>query len=195
MINFDEPNHRYYLEDGRIVPSVTQILSMMGKSSAFYKDNGAKERGTLIHKITQLFESGDGFNIFDVEDYSLLPYLEHYQAIKDILNPTYTGIEQLVFNDKLFYAGTLDRKGTIDGIPFIADIKTGSTIPSFSNLQTAAYAMAEFPDNYKQVQRYVFHIHPNRKKPNIKPYTNETDFLEWEVLCNRFHKQEEEVLV
>lgn len=58
-LTFDQDNHEYKL-DGRVIPSVTQVLSKLNiTDSSHYPENGeAAKRGSDIHKEIELYLDG-----------------------------------------------------------------------------------------------------------------------------------------
>ena len=182
IIGFD-PDQHVYKVDGRIVPSVTQIINF--DKPSFYLDNGAAERGTIVHKLLEEHDLGVGMEFLYEVEYRA--FLDQYREFLLDMNPVFEGIESPIHHAKLMYCGTIDRAGTINGIPFIADIKTGSSVPSWARLQTAAYAKAYYKDPEK-VKRFVIHVNPRKLKSyRLYSYDNPADFAEWEWLCNQYH--------
>jgi len=180
-VTLDEERHLYQV-DGLFIPSVTTILGFDERS--FYKDNGARERGTVVHKMYEDHDGGLDVGDFYGDEY--LAFLPHYQSFLDDYRPQYTGKEIRIYHE-LGYCGTIDRAGIIDK-DFIADFKTGSSVPGWAALQTAAYAMAYYEEPEK-VQRFVIHIHPKKLKTyRLHQYSNPKDFTEWTAKCNRYHE-------
>lgn len=181
MIDFDEERHLYTV-GGNITPSVTQIICH--NKANFYKDNGADRVGTVVHRLLQDYDTG-----LDVDFYGdhYLGYLEQYREILSELQiGRFTHVEAKLYHEGLQYCGTVDR--AINGV-LVADIKTGTAVPAWAALQTAAYAMALYPKDYLSVKRMVFHINPKKlKKPKVKTYSDPADFKTWEALCSYYHK-------
>lgn len=198
-ITFDAERHLYTVE-GAVLPSVTQIIQ--SEYPAFYLDNGARERGTILHKMFEDYDNGvideDDIRMFYGEDY--LVYFEQYLEFLGDYSPRGISCEIRVANLELGYCGTIDRSWElflgVDYLDCISDLKTGSAVSPWWRLQTAAYAMALF-DNPESVVRMVLHIHPKKlKKYKLHSYHDRSDFSEWTALCNRYHyqiKQMEEI--
>jgi hypothetical protein len=191
-IQFDEARHLYTV-DGRIIPSVTQILTH--NKPNFYKDNGADVTGTIVHKMLEDYDNRLGMEFYG-EEYH--PHLQQYLEFLKDYPIKYGFIEHRLFNQGLGYCGTVDRagsceiKGEVRSI--VIDIKTGSSVPSWAALQTAAYAMALAPDNYENCFRAVLHIHPKKNKSyRFKVYEDKADFLKWPKMCMDYHKEMSEM--
>lgn len=123
---FFEENHRYTI-DGEEVPSVSELTRFIsreiyGEVNQQILDNAA-ERGKKVHKAT---EALDKFGQVEIED-DLSGYLKGYILFHREHKVEWQKIEWPVNNGKL-YAGTIDRYGTVDGIPAIVDYKTTANI-------------------------------------------------------------------
>lgn len=144
-LEFDAATHTYTL-DGRVLPSVTQVLkearicdySMIPQAVLQF----AAERGTAVHLATQLLDEGD----LDVEslDPVLAPYVQAWEKFKAETGFVSERIEKRIVNETYFYAGTYDRVGIgifQGGRRGIVDIKSGILLPGH-HVQLAAYAEA-----------------------------------------------------
>lgn len=158
---FDPAAHRYTL-NGRVLPSVTQILSGLDDFSKVPARalERARDRGTRVHSACNLDVLGTlDENTVDDE---VAPYLAQFRRFlrESGFQPTLT--ECRVYDDVLWYAGTLDLFGDLPGcIDVQIDIKSGA-IPRSVGPQTAAYAYGL----YKRAgimtrRRYVLHLRPN----------------------------------
>lgn len=167
-IDFDEEKHEYSVR-GVKVPSVSEVLSPL--STERYADlnpwmlKSAAARGKAIHEGTQLID----FNISPEYDPEIDGYFRAYQMFQLEHEVDWGLIEFVVwyqrFVDEIpLYAGTVDRFGTIDGIPAVVDIKTYASMSSDAQLaascQTALYAdalgsMGLLGPVYK---RYILHL-------------------------------------
>lgn len=146
---FDPDAHTYTL-DGRRVPSVTEICAPVtavkygSVNSALVAQ--AARRGSLIHEYCQCIDYGVQLAEMDVAP-ALAGYVRAYLAFLDTYRPDWSMIEQPVYTED--YAGTLDRFGTIQGRPCIADLKTTADMDRLSQialaLQLQGYLGAEFP--------------------------------------------------
>lgn len=158
-IIFDEATHTY-LVDGEEVPSVTTILKPLTDRS-YGKVNPsvleyARNRGTAVHEALENFDLGGGLEASpEIEG-----YIRAYLDWMEVYRPTWTDVEQIVYEDELGYIGTLDRAGRLNGTEFsIVDIKTSN--PTKEALvavcmQTAAYAIA-YPGR-TEISRYALFL-------------------------------------
>ena len=156
---FDPDTHTYTL-DGRRVPSVTEICAPVtavkygSVNSALVAQ--AARRGSLIHEYCQCIDYGVHLAALDV-DPALAGYVRAYLAFLDTYRPDWSMIEQPVYTED--YAGTLDRFGTIQGRPCIADLKTTADMDRLSQislaLQLQGYLGAESPA--------LPSVHPSRR--------------------------------
>jgi hypothetical protein len=133
-LTFDEASHAY-LADGQPVPSVTQILKAAGFMGN-YRGTKARDRGTLIHKATEAY---DALGI--VPGGELEPYVKAWAAFLAESKGEVLASEQRLFNERHWYAGTLDRILLINGQRVLVDIKSGSPA-DWHRLQLGAYDLA-----------------------------------------------------
>lgn len=182
-IDFDPSLHTYRV-NGLVKPSVTQVLDAMGYVSPFCKSGTAASRGSEIHSLLEYKDKG--VLIQDGLDDISLTYLSQYDKYIIDVQPIFTDIELLMYDEQLQVCGTVDRAGIQPD--FIMDIKTGSSVPESARLQTAAYAMMRFPLTYETVKRYCLHINPRLKSYKIKAYEDINDFYEWENTCRTYWK-------
>ncbi len=135
---FDPVAHRYTL-DGRVLPSVTQILRGLDDFSKVPARvlEKARDRGSRVHAACNLDVLGTlDENTVDDE---VAPYLAQFRRflLESGFMPTLT--ECRVYDENLWYAGTLDVFGDLPGcIDVQIDIKSGA-IPRSVGPQTAAY--------------------------------------------------------
>lgn len=161
-IFFDEQSHTY-LVDGEEVPSVTTILQPL-TSRAYSAVNPsvleyARNRGTAVHEALEMYDLGIEPEVYPEIEGFIRAYLEWSQ----IYQPNWIGVEQIVYNQRSGYIGTLDRIGYLNGTELaIVDIKTSQ--PTKEALvsvccQTFAYAYAYTNEDYitgsyRNIKRY-----------------------------------------
>jgi hypothetical protein len=136
---FDPAAHRYTL-DGRELPSVTQILRGLDDFSNVPARvlEKARDRGSRVHAACNL----DVLGILDENtvDDEVAPYLAQFRKFLRESGFTPTLTECRVYDERLWYAGTLDLFGDLPGcIDVQIDIKSGA-IPRSVGPQTAAYS-------------------------------------------------------
>lgn len=142
---FDEKSHTYsVIVDGepKNVPSVTKILKKVGLINYRKGDDALMRmrRGTRIHKLTEYFDLGDDESLALLSKADDLQYLSAWESFKKEQRFEINMVEQKLFHPALWFAGTVDRVGEIDGNTVVLDIKTGIPHPA-SKLQVAAYAI------------------------------------------------------
>lgn len=123
MIEFNAEKHEYRV-DGKKVPSVTEILSLLSYDTFAQIDKAtleyASKRGTAIHEATEAIDMGCEAEI----DGETEPYIRAYLDFIQDYKPSWYGIEDVVANEQLGYAGTIDRHGKMGNTDVILDIKT-----------------------------------------------------------------------
>lgn len=145
-------NIRFYKKNGKKYPSVTSVMDWDTTwKIPSYELNQYGARGTIIHKISELFLLEGKW--YEPED---IPELEkdinivlsgnlklHWEKCshkkffgkyrKDI---EIEAVEEVVFNESLNFAGRLDLRGKFQGLRSIMDNKTGG----YKMMQLAAYS-------------------------------------------------------
>lgn len=109
-----------HLDDSRQLNNLTWDAKKAAGADA------AATKGTAVHALTELIDRGQPLpdGLPPVHAAMVEAYRE---ATKDL---TFSHIEQFLVNDKMETAGTADRVAKLKGVgaPFIADLKTGSSI-------------------------------------------------------------------
>ena len=161
-IIFDEATHTY-LVDGEEVPSVTTILQPLSMRSYSAVNPSvleyARNRGTAVHEALEIYDLGGELEVVPETEGFIRAYLEWEQ----IYRPKWIGVEQIVYNQRSGYIGTLDRIGYLNGTELaVVDIKTSQ--PTKEALvsvccQTFAYAYAYTNEDYasgshRNIKRY-----------------------------------------
>lgn len=140
---YNPDNHEYSIqydpERKIVVPSVTQLLEYGHLVDNSFIAPHYAEDGTEIHTMTELMDKGlyDASLCVDRVHAAMVGY-EQFLLEHDVV---WELTEQKVFHNELFYAGTLDRLGTVDGNPFLVDIKSGQKY-RWHVVQVAAYLMS-----------------------------------------------------
>ena len=139
QFEFDHIAHRYTL-NGIVLPSVTTILRGLDDFSGVPARvlERARDRGTRVHSACGL----DVLGVLDENtvDDEVAPYLAQFRRFlrESGFQPTLT--ECRVYDETLWYAGTLDLFGDLPGCMDVQiDIKSGA-IPRSVGPQTAAYS-------------------------------------------------------
>lgn len=183
-LDFDEPSHTYTL-DGKVLPSVTQLLKPISDYGGIPESilNKAADRGNYVHKCCEMYFMGTLDE--DQIDEECAPY---FHGFKKFLSETGFQIEfteDRVYHSKLGYAGSLDMIGLLPAIKgkkkqhrALIDTKTTFRLLKSVGPQTAAY-MEAWHDKYKKEfpvdARYALQL----KKDGtylLEPLTSQSDF-------------------
>jgi len=160
-------DERWYFKNNIYYPSSTWIASFYPKNIAYVKwvaSHGydeatliakeAAEKGSIVHKACELLsqgkiikhdtkftnpETGELQEISAEEYYCALTFVRWFEEFK----PKIVATEMTVFNDKYFYAGTLDLIAEIDGKLYLIDLKTSKDIWPSHEIQIASYLHAD----------------------------------------------------
>ena len=187
MIEFDEPSHTYTI-DGKVIPSVTQILAPLTDLSKIpWAVLEAKRRlGTDVHKAAELYDNGrlDESSVSD----RARPYLEAYKSFLSATGAVVLLNEHRVYHPIRHYAGTLDRLYDIDGVEWLVDIKTSSQIYRATGPQLFAYMMAG--ELKSGTRRAALQLKPDGSY-RLHEFSNHED---WDIFiaCQRIHKYKEQ---
>ena len=155
-IQYNEDKHEYAI-DGKVVPSVTTILSYVtarhyGEISPLILQQAAR-RGTAIHEATQSMDYG-----FDIEvEPEFAPYLRAYAEFLNDYRPETLYSEWRVHDAFEEYAGTIDRVYKVGGELWVVDIKTTAspTRQNYISYCTQLYAYAEAVRDEMPVERKI----------------------------------------
>lgn len=140
-ITFRPEGHAYEV-DGRVVPSVTQILGTFnhGFDRVDPEILRAKQQlGTAVHRACEL-DDDHCLDVSSLHD-KVRPYLDAWRKFRGDTKCEVIGNEQVVYHRSYDYIGTADRLLRLNSKKTVVDIKTGVRLP-WAALQTAGYAMA-----------------------------------------------------
>lgn len=180
MLTFEPAGHVYKYA-GRVVPGVTQILSVVERSFAFVDPDlleRARQFGSHVHRMIELYNLGTLDE--DALDPALVPYLDTWKRFLLDTGFQVTHGEQAVYHPNLRYAGRLDILGRWNGKLWMIDLKSGA-VPRSCALQTAAYAEA---CPVRLQKRAALQISADRY--NLIPYSDSTDFAFFQSALNVF---------
>ena len=145
-LTFNETSHEYRI-DGRIVPSVTQIVNAVLQPDYSHCGPWHMERGTAVHRAAELIGLGKHLApvcnaIAGYVDAVRRWYAEHPEVVV-------LGVEMRVHARS--YAGTLDLLASDSKGPFLLDWKCGPHITTC--WQLGGYANAIKAMNGTQIKR------------------------------------------
>jgi hypothetical protein len=139
-ITLDEAGHVYRF-GGHVVPSVTQVLSILNDFSDVDPEllERSAEFGRNVHAAIDL----DNRGALDEAalDPEITPYLAQWRLFVRESGLTIVQSEARVFHPALHYAGTVDVVGFVREEPWVIDVKTGS-IPRSVGAQLEGYRQA-----------------------------------------------------
>ena len=126
-LKFYDTVHQYEL-DGEIIPSVSEILRFLARESyadiSKYILDHAAERGTAVHQAAQELDETGACEI--PQEYK--GYLDGYIKFLRTNKVDWELIEKPLADRSKRYAGTLDRRGWVNGSYCTVDIKTNAVI-------------------------------------------------------------------
>ena len=171
---FDEDTHTYSV-NGKVIPSVTQILNIANDFGFVNKEllDRASRFGKAVHKATELYDACELNEA--ILDENLLPYLDGWKLFLSDTNFRVISSEGRVYS-KHGYAGTYDRLGYLDGRLTLLDIKTSTTVARSTSLQLAAYEQAYKEMHDLEIEQLIsVQLKPGAY--SIIHYGDRTDFL------------------
>ena len=152
-LKFDPESHTY-TKDGRVLPSVTQVLSWVNIIDTSWFTEDSAWRGSVVHRCCELDDENDLDEVTVPE--IAKGYLDAWRRFKNEVPMKFVSIEKQMSND--LYAGTLDR----DAEWAIIDLKTGAIQPWVA-LQLAAYVELARGAGSKSCSRYAVRLSKNGK--------------------------------
>jgi hypothetical protein len=140
-IQYDAASHRYTTDEGRTLPSVTDIIKSTGLIDDTWFTDESRNRGSRVAQVTAL----DDLDILleDTVEDEIRPYLDQWRRFLKESGWRVGSAERRVFSEVWGFAGTVDRimLRNVPSGPAILDIKTGQPSP-WHHIQTAAYSVA-----------------------------------------------------
>jgi len=105
-LTFDEEHHIFTV-NGKVIPSVTTVLKRMGMTPDYsFVDPWYAQRGTYIHKATELWENGTLDE--DSLDPAISGYVDAYKACRRDFPVKVIGQEVRLWHPVLKFAGIID---------------------------------------------------------------------------------------
>ena len=144
-VTFNEEDHTYFWGMRRI-PSVSELLRPLtdGYLASIPEGilNRKRDLGLAVHRAAELIDTGFELDP-DTIDPDVNGYIEGYRKFLVDMRPEWASVERTVFDADRWYAGRLDRSGTVNGQAFVVDIKTAATLSDATAVQLTAYAEAD----------------------------------------------------
>lgn len=174
-LTFDADTHTYTL-DGRVLPSVTEILgNVFYNPDAEWFTEEARLRGQYVHAAIAL--DNDGELDRHALDPRLVPYVAAWLTFKSDTDFRPLAWEQMVYDEARGYAGTFDVIGQLGDNPLfppvLIDYKTGAP-PEITALQTAAYARVAKGDRWPTLRRAGLWLRPDGSY-RLTPHSDRAD--------------------
>jgi len=180
---FDEQLHRYTDEHGIILPSVTQVL----KDNGFINFDGVpfhilehkRQLGTLVHKVTELYDQGESLEEFEIPD-EIMPYCEGWINFRCDSGFQPTLIEHQIIGEisGMRYGMKLDVEGWLNNEHYIIEKKCGANESPVWGLQTAGYDLGRH--GRPTARRAAVQLGPQFPRGyKLFPYTERTDYQIW----------------
>lgn len=187
---FDPATHEYRRPDGRLVPSVTQILRAVGVSEDFelLRARGLRqaaaidrkrELGAALHADAAAFDDGD----LDLEAVhpDVRPYLEAWILCRRNLELSPLMRERQLYSERDGFCGTCDAvcyRGADPERLILIDLKCGDPESTPARFQTAGYQIlweAEYPAR-PIAERWAVELRPDLRVPyRVTNYTARAD--------------------
>lgn len=193
-LEFDPATHTYRL-DGRVVPSVTQILDLLEDWSGVAPEvlEAARDFGSNVHAACHLYNQ-DALDWSSL-DPSLVPYVEGWARFLDDSGAVVILSEHQVVHRELGYAGTLDVMAEWSSArQALIDIKSGQ-LPRTVGPQTAAYSQAyDAMSGTKPSRRHRYCVQLNPTFPRGYKLHALTNPADWSIFqsalnCWRFRNE------
>ena len=199
-LTFAAARHEYRTPDGRLVPSVTQVLRATGVSA----DYGAldqlapeslayrRDLGTALHADSHSFDDGD-LNVAAV-DPRVRPYLDAWITCRVNLGLVPLTRERIVYDPMLGVCGTLDGlfAGRRSLGPILIDLTIGDPEAAAKRYQTAGYQLLWRANNEGGMiaERWAVELTPDRAVPyRVHPYSDWRDEAVFRAICTTYFAQ------
>lgn len=175
--NFDEETHEYRV-DGRVVPSVTEILTGAGLAENRFSGGreidpevleNAAERGAFAHRAIELDCAGELDE--DSLDDEIFAYVEAWRDFVADTGFLPVANEISFYNSIGDYCGTFDMVGYLGEELTVVDLKTGSIgLKPWHKYQLAAYAAIFKNKEGKWPKTKMLHLRPELKRKKYREY-------------------------
>jgi len=173
------PETHSYLQDGRVIPSVTQLLEAAGLVCYDHIPKAVLDRkaeiGTAAHSACWYFDEND------LDRSTVAPEVERYERGWEKFRRE-TGFTPRLIEQRgiavmagMQYGYTLDREGLLRGRDTLIEIKCTAGVEISWGPQMAAYEAALRAQDGKIRQRVAVHLLPDGGY-SLLPYTQVSDY-------------------
>lgn len=159
--SFNPATHQYRMDNGKVVPSTTQVMKLAGIGNMDHVAQEVLDRksaiGSAVHKTCELFDLGEPIEIRE-------PYAMAYLSFRKDSGFTPSLIEEamVVCVVGMHYGMTIDRLGTLNGEEVLLDLKCSHTIGRHVGVQLAGYDMGLKANNYEgERKRLALQLKPD----------------------------------
>lgn len=159
MFTHDKVAHEYRL-GGERLRSVTELLAPLVDLSMIPEERlqFAADRGTAIHRATELDDAGD-LDESSVDRENVLPYLQAWRRFREDMEVVNVLSEEPMFHPQMLYAGTPDRASfvTISGQRALAviDLKSIAKMTAVIGVQLTGYALLIEANGYPPIDLLI----------------------------------------
>ena len=169
MVLFDPTTHVYrHMPSGRDLPSVTCVLEATGVREPYHGDPIYGIRGTWVHACAELVDQGDlDWDRAEAEHSDWLPYVRAYERFLRENTVEILGTEEVVWNERWFYAGRCDRRIMLNGVLTRPDLKSGQ--PQRSDLVQIAMYDETDPEHPHDLRPIYLRKDGNYRAPAVDP--------------------------
>ena len=160
-IKFDDDEHRYWSEDDQEIPGVNRVMRQAGFVDESYFTDEIAERGKVVHDCVKLINE-HRLNWSTVDPH-VEPYVASYAAWFADQDIKVLSTEEIVFDEGLWYAGTLDFTCLLRDrhhAHHLVEVKTGYPSP-WHRVQVAAYKRAKKPPRGKYWRSAILYLPSN----------------------------------
>lgn len=199
-----EEGRRYFTPEGNAYPSITTVLSIIGKEAIieWRKRVGEEEankisrqagtRGTAVHKLCEDYLD----NKEDFKSKHMPANLATFNSIKSILDNQIDNIwfqEAFLYSDKLRCAGQVDCIAEFDGVLSIIDFKTSRRVKKAEDItnyfiQLCFYAAAFLERTGVAIKQGVVVMAVDDSEPLVFKI-NTYDYLEHFISVRKKYKE------
>lgn len=159
---FDALEHEYFL-NGKLVPSITQMIERCGLIDTEWFTEESKVRGTAVHDLTAAYDLG----ALDPEECrsKYRGWLLGHVALMRALKPTWTHVEIPMVSAVRKFGGRPDRLGKVFKLHTVCEVKSGAKEKCHA-IQTALQAILASEESGTNLppehwQRMAEYIKPN----------------------------------
>jgi len=194
LLEFEELTHTYKY-NGKIVPSVTQVMSRVGvrdndeapfnpvSGGFFVKGDTASNFGKALHTIAEAMMLGKTVTY----DPQMKPWVKGVDKFMADYNKDITVEEtETMHYSKIYgYCGTWDLGGLFKKLPLMLDWKSSVSMPKTAKIQTAAYEKLRMEKlGIRKIgHRFAVRIFENGYEVE-KRFNQKTDFNKFLSLLN-----------